>query len=59
MFTLSCKEIKYDVPHGSVSEPLLLLLIINDLPQAVQETKLVLFVDDTNIQGVTKRGLQL
>jgi hypothetical protein len=35
IFTLLCNEIKYDVPQGSVLETLLLLLLfINDLPQA-------------------------
>jgi retron-type reverse transcriptase len=50
----SCKEIKYGVTQGSILEPLLFLFFINDLPQAVQETKVVLFVDDTSILLIEK-----
>jgi hypothetical protein len=48
-YSSSLKEIKHGVPQGSVLGPLLFLLFINDLSQALQETKVVLFVDDTNI----------
>jgi hypothetical protein len=48
-FASSFKEIKYDVPQGSVLGPLLLLLFINNLPYAVQEAKVILFMNDTNI----------
>jgi hypothetical protein len=58
-YTSSCKEIKYGVPQGSVLEPLLLLLFINDLPQAVQEAKVVLFTDDTNILLTEKNFISL
>jgi hypothetical protein len=54
MYTSSCKEIKYSVPQGSVLGHLLFLLYINDLPQAVQEAKVVLFADDTNILLIEK-----
>jgi hypothetical protein len=42
MYTSSCKEIKYGAPQGFVLGPLLFLLFINDLPQAVQGEKVVL-----------------
>jgi hypothetical protein len=49
MYTSSCKEIKYGVAQGSLLGPLLFLLFINHLPQAVLAVKVVVFTDDTTI----------
>jgi hypothetical protein len=48
-FTSNLNEIKRDAPQGSVLGPLLFLLFINDLPDALPLAKVVLFADDTNI----------
>jgi hypothetical protein len=45
----SLREIKHGIPQGSVLGHLMFLLIINDLPQALQEAKVVIFTDYTNI----------
>jgi hypothetical protein len=49
-YTSVLKEIQHSVPQRSVLDPPLFLLYINDLPIHIQETKMVLLADDTNIQ---------
>ena len=44
----SLSNIKHGVPQGSVLEPLLFLLCINDLNKAVVHSKVHHFADDTN-----------
>lgn len=50
MYTSDLKEIQHSVPQGSVLDPSLFLLYINDLPIRIQEVKMVLLADDKNFQ---------
>jgi hypothetical protein len=48
-YSSTIKEIEHGVPQGLILGPVLFSLYINDLPQNITGTKIVLFADNTNI----------
>jgi retron-type reverse transcriptase len=52
------RVISHGVPQGSILKPLLFLVYIDDLPLNIQEAKLVLYADDTNMLVTDNNDLQ-
>ena len=51
---------KYGVPQGSILDPLLFLVHINELPKAVEHKALtILYADDTSILLTSLNNIQM
>ena len=58
--TLSSKtNVTIGVPQGSVLDPLLVLVFINDLPQLIKHSNTILFADDTVIYYSRKCSIEM
>lgn len=55
---LSSPAIGFNVTQGSILEPILFLVYVNDTNQAVDPEKLILFSDVTTLTAVSERNVE-
>ena len=55
----SWREIRSGVPQGSILDPVLFLLYVNDMPDIVQNSNVVMFADDSKCYRTVKSSLDV
>ena len=51
---LSWKKVLSGIPQGSVMDPILFVIFINDMPDSLKYNLCKLFADDCKLYGITR-----